>query len=353
MKLRRGIACVGLSLALGLGATALAFAAEDYVPTTLGNPDYTNYTDLRNDIYVDGMTYVGPISAQNVDTMDAAAALTNQFGTKTDASYALTVINKLDQAITKITVRANGESTYTDLGLASPIPAGGKACWWYTQEYREYKVTNTEGVSYVSPVNYFFRVTTADGNTFEVHAVNMKGVLTLAFCWSDAYEVNFVERTTITNHTPDPTLLFEYNLARGYAADSDFVYTPEEFDYHVNSAVRMESRQITESRGGGWDWQINEWHAQNKDFDYSPDFGVYVPLYGEPSQAYTDGTYAHLYWNARLIQWRLTNGDAGTWGEAGPVAGAGEYGTPEDQIVGHEDYHPGMADGDWTYTSGE
>ena len=64
MKLRRGIATVGLSVVLGMGFTALAFAAEDYVPTTLGNPDYTNYTDLRNDIYVDGMYFVGPMSAQ-------------------------------------------------------------------------------------------------------------------------------------------------------------------------------------------------------------------------------------------------------------------------------------------------
>lgn len=353
MNLRKGIAGVGLAVALGASLAVPAFAAEDYVPTTLGNPDYTNYTDLRNGIYVDGMTYVGPISAQNTDTMDAAAALPNQFGAKTDASYALTVTNKLGQAITKIAMRADSESSYTDLGLASPIAAGEAACWWYTQEYREYTVTNTSGVSYVSPVNYYFQVTLADGSMFEVHAVNMKGVLTLSFCYSEAYGVYYVERTTITNHTPDPTLYYEYNLMQGVAADSDYIYTPEEFNYHVNSAVRMGDREITASRGGGWDTAVNTWHAQNKDFDYSPDFGVYVQLYGEPSQAYTDGTYAHLYWNARLIQWRVTNGDAGPWGEAGPVEGAGEYGSDEADIEGHTDYHPGMADGDWTFTDGE
>lgn len=353
MNVKRGALALGLSVVLGAACAMAAYAADDYQPTTLGNPDYTNYIDPRNDITVEGMTYIGPISAQNVDTMDAAAALPNQFGTKTDKAYPLTVTNKLGVAITKIAMRADDQAAYTDLGLASPIASGAAACWWYTQEYREYTVTNMADVSYVTPVNYYFLVTCADGSTFEVHAINLKGVLTLAFCWSDDYQVHFVERTTITNHTPDPNLLYEFNLARGYADDTPMVYTAEEFNYHVNSAIRMDVRMITEARGGGWDDAIMGWHMEGKDFDYSPDFGVYVQLYGEPSQAYTDGTYAHLYWNARLIQWRETNGDAGDWGEAGPVAGAGEYGTPEDQIVGHKDYHPGMADGDWTYTQGE
>ncbi|MBQ6585447.1 MAG: hypothetical protein IJH83_01405 [Coriobacteriales bacterium] len=349
MNLRKGVVGAAISVAMiaGLGA-ALAYADESYKATTLGNPDYTNYVDLRNDIYVDGMNYVGSIGSQNADTVDAAAALTNQFGTQGEDAYALTVINKLDQPITKLEIKPLGQTSFTDLGLTSSIAAGDKACWWYTQEYDEVEVTNRAGKTYVMPINYTFQATLADGTVAVFHDVNMKGVLSLGFRYSADYEVFYVERTTVTNHTPDPTLYYEYNLARGFSDESDEVYTAEEFNYHVNSSVRLANRMFTASRSDGtiWEVAVPNW----EDVDYSPDFGVYVPLYGEPSQDYTDGTYEHVYWNPQLIIWRITNGDAGVWGEAGEVAGAGEYGGNIETIV---DYHPGMAEGDWTYTAGE
>lgn len=347
MDLRKGIGGFAASAVLASGLTmGVAFADEDYQPTTLGNPDYTNYVDLRNDIYVDGMTYVGSMSAQNDDYLNETAALANQIGSQSGDAYALRFTNKLSQGITKLEVKACDESSYTSLDLSGSLAAGDSACWWYTQEYREYTVTNRVGKSYLNPVNYTFRATLADGSVAEFHNVNMSGVLSVAFCYSDDYEVDFVERTTVTNHTPDPNLVYEYNLARGFSDDTDETYTFDEFNYHVNSAARMGNRQITESRGGGWDADVPEWN----DVEYSPDFGVYVPLYGEPSGTYTNDTYAHLYWNPQLIKWRQTNGDAGVWGEAGDVSGAGEFGGADDALV---DYHPGMAQGDWNYTKGE
>ncbi len=350
MNLRKGAFSLATAalLATVLGA-GVAFADESYTPTTLGNPDYTNYVDLRNGIYVDGMEYVGSMSQQNVDTLEAAAALPNQFGQQGGTAYALTVINKLDQNITKLAVKELGQSSFTDLGLSSPISAnGGMACWWYTQTYKEVNVTNQAGITRVMPVTYTYQATLADGTVVEFHDVNMKGVLTLAFRYSDEYEVNYVERTTITNHTPDPTLLYEYNLSRGYADDTDKVYTAEEFNYHVNSAIGMGTRMYTASRSYGPTWEVGvpKW----SDVDYSPDFGVYVPLYGEPSGDAFNASYEHVFWNRLLVQWRETNGDAGTWGEAGDVEGAGEYGGNLDERY---DIHPGMDDGDWWYTSGE
>lgn len=347
MNLRKGAVGVAVSVALVAGLSAsVAFADEDYKPTTLGNSDYTNYTDLRNDIYVDGMTYVGSISSQNADTIDETAALSNQFGDQNESSYALRVINKLDQAITKLAIKGSDETSFTDLGLKSNLEPGGEACWWYTQQYRETTITNRSGKEYTTPVTYTIQATLADGTTIDFHEVNMNGVLTLALRYSDDYKVNYVERTTITNHTPDPTLVYEYNLARGYSDDSDTKYTADEMAYHVYSAVRMDDRMFTESRGSGWDADVPDW----SDVAYAPDFGVYVPLYGEPNEDYTDGTYNHLLWNAKNIVWRVTNGDAGTWHQAGSVDGAGEYGTDTNNEV---DYHPGMEQGDWTYTAGE
>ncbi len=348
MSLKKGalsLATVAL-LATVMGA-GLAFADEDYTPTTLGNPDYDNQVDLVNGVYVSGIDYTDSMSQQNVDTLEAAAALSNQFGTEGGDAYALTVINKLDQDIVKLEAKELGESDYTDLGLTSAIEAnGGEACWWYTQTYTEVSVTNRSGDTYVMPTTTTYRATLEDGTTVEFHDVNMKGVLTLAFLYSDEYDVNYVERTTVTNHTPDPTLYYETNLARGYADDSEETYTAEEFNYHVNSAVRMGDLQITESRGGGWDSNLPDL----EDLDYILDFGVYTPLYGEPSGDYTDGTYEYLYWNRHSIVWRQTNGDAGTEGEAEDVEGAGEYGGDLDERV---DIHPGMEDGDWWYTDGE
>lgn len=347
MNLRKGAAGAAVSVALVCGLSVnVAVADENYKPTTLGNTDYTNYVDLRNDIYVDGMTYVGSISAQNSDTIDETSALSNQFGEQSESSYALRVTNKLEQAISALAIKGSDETSFTDLGLNNNIESGEEACWWYTQQYRETSITNRSKTEYTTPVTYTIQAKLADGSTIDFHEVNMTGVLTLTLRYSDEYKVNYVERTTVTNHTPDPTLLYEYNLSRGYADDSDTKYSPEEMAYHVYSAVRMDDRMITESRGGGWDASVPNW----SDVSYAPDFGVYVPLYGEPNEDYTNGTYSHLLWNAKNITWRVTNGDAGVWHEAGDVEGAGEYGTDTNNEV---DYHPGMEEGDWTYTSGE
>lgn len=347
MNLRNGVAGMVASAVLVSGfAAGAAFADENYQPTLLGNSSYSNYVDLRNDIYVDGISYVGSMSAQNSAFLDETAALGNQIGTQAENAYAIRVTNKLSQDITALEMKACDQTSYTSLQLGSPLASGQDACWWYTQEYREYSVTNRTGKTYTTPVNYTFKATLADGTTAVFHDVNVNGILSLTFCFSDAYDVNYVERTTLTNHTPDPTLYYEYNLLRGYSDESDETYSAEEFNYHVNSAVRMDNRMFTASRGSGWDADVPAWDT----VAYAPDFGVYVPLYGEPSGEYTDGTYEHLYWNPQLIRWRQTNGDAGVWGAAGEVSGAGEYGGTEESLV---DYHPGMDQGDWTYSSGE
>lgn len=347
MNLRKGVAGFATSALLASGLMAgVAFADESYQPTTLGNSSYTNHIDLRNDIYVDGMNYVGSMSAQNSDYLDETAALSHQIGTQGENAYALRLTNKLSQGITKLEVKGCDQSAYTELALGGSFAAGEEACWWYTQEYREYNITNKAGIAYTTPVNYTFKATLADGSVAYFHDVNMNGVQSIAFRYSDAYGVYYVERMTITNHTPDPNLLYEYNLARGFADDSDETYSEAEFNYHVNSAARMDNLQFTASRGAGFDNAVPKW----SDVAYAPDFGVYVPLYGEPSGSYTNGTYAHLYWNPQLIKWRQTNGDAGEWGSAGAVEGAGEYGGAVENLV---DYHPGMEQGNWNYTNGE
>lgn len=347
MNLRKGAVSIVATAMLTSGLIAgVAFADESYQPTLLGNADYSNYVDLRNGIYVDGMTYVGSMSAQNNDFLNETAALPNQIGTQGEQAYAIRLTNKLSQNITKLEMKACDQSSYTDLQLGTALASNQSACWWYTQEYREYTVTNQSGMSYTTPVNYTFKATLADGTTAIFHDINMNGVLSVSFCFSSVYSVHYLERTTLTNHTPDPTLYYEYNLARGYSDDSDTTYSAAEFNYHVNSAVRMGDRMFTASRGSGWDANVPVWST----VEYSPDFGVYVPLYGEPSGAYTNGTYAHLYWNPQLIQWRQTNGDAGVWGTGSAVEGAGEYGGTEEKLV---DYHPGMDEGDWNYSAGE
>ncbi|ACV21668.1 Uncharacterised protein [Slackia heliotrinireducens] len=338
MGLKKGVASVALAatVAACLGVTAV-YATDDYVPTTLGNSAYTNQVDPTNDVIVAGVKYVGSISSQNAESTAEGAGLDIAIGEATDTTTPVVLTNKTGQDITGFSYRISTETSFPANMLGSAIAADAQACWNLDEgAYDEYETTNANGITVVKPVSYTIQATLSDGSTAEFHDVNMNGVKTLSLCYSQEYSVYFVERTTITNHTPDPTLYYEVSLA-GEDANAD------ELDFHVNSSGRMNAdKQITAIRGGGWDEGVP---SLDELIDI-PDYGVYVPLYGEPSLEYTDGLYEGLYWNADLLPWRGTNGVAGTWNEAEPPENAGEYGGTEDPKV---DYHPGMDEGDWQY----
>ena len=297
MKRRNRVlgAAAGICLVASAGAfAALGFASSasvsDYEPTTVGN-DYPNYIDERNDIVVEGMKAVMPISQQNTENLESAKALDVKIDAETDGCTAILVTNMTGKDISEFKVKTNSEP-YSQNLLSGELAVDGQACWYFTfPGYTTHEYTNTTGVTYTVPDNYTIQVKFADGSTGEFHNLNMNGVRTVNLCWSDAYKVYFVERTTITNHTPDPNLYYEVNRDEGEEGGGDAL------DFHVNSAARMGDRQITESRGGGWEMS----HEPSQELD---NYSLALPLYGEPSDDYTDGVYEDLYWNAEELRWR-------------------------------------------------
>lgn len=291
-------ACAGVAVAAALavsaaGGVGLSFAAtgQDYAPTLLGNSAYTNQTDERNAYTVEAMNYLGPISSQNSDAAEEARAAAVQIGTASDDATPITVTNSLGKAVKEFTFRTSAESSYPSNQMSGQLAAGETAGWNFVYDYTEYDYTNEAGVTSAVPINYLMQVTFDDGTTAEFHNVNMNGVRTINLCYSEDYGVYYVERTTITNHTPDPNLYYETNLAAYEGPD-------EEFDYHVNSAGAMGERMITESRGGDWRY------AGHDPLPEIEDFGADIPLHGESDGDYADGLYEDLYWNADDLTWR-------------------------------------------------
>lgn len=297
MNVRTGVAGTVCALALtaGLGAFAGTGAAWadglSYSPTTLGNDSYDNQVDPRNDIGVQGEEYTGPIHDQNADTVAEARSQSITIGTASDDASPVLLTNATGKNIKELSVRSTTESAYPSNMLSASLSNGASACWYVTyDDYGTLSYTNNNGDTYAVPARYSFEATFDDGTTAEFHEVNANGLRTLTLKYSDDYGVYYVERTTITNHTPDPSLPYEVDRA-AYGNDA-------EYNAYANSAASTDRRAITASRGDAWILDRP---------DITTEMSVYaitLPLYGEPSGDYTNGVYEPLYWNSDSLEWR-------------------------------------------------
>lgn len=278
-----------LVASLGVGGACYA-AAADYTPTLLGN-DYDNRVDERNAYTVEGMNYTAPIASQNGDAVAAAQGASVTVGQQGEGATPILLTNSLGKTVKEFTFRLSDEAAYPGNQMSGTLADGESAGWFYTYDYGTHDYTDSQGRVIAVPNNCLMQVTFDDGTTAEFHNVNTNGVRTIDLRHSDEYGVYYVARTTITNHTPDPNLYYEANLA-GYEGPA------EEFDYHVNSAGAMGARQITESRGGAWETGK---HSPTQDI---ADYGADIPMLGESSGDYTDGVYDDLYWNEEGLAWR-------------------------------------------------
>jgi hypothetical protein len=298
MTLRKGvvgtIAVVAAALCVCL-CVGISFADEDYEPTTLGNDAYDNQVDLSNDIYVDGVDYTSQIANQNSDTVDQALAASVTIGTESDDASPILVTNETGKDITELGYTAE-DGTDTGNILSGTLADGEDACWYFTyDEYTTYEYTNTNDDTYRVPINYTIEVTFDDGTTATFHDINVTGVRSINLCYSEEHSIYFVERTTITNHTPDPNLQYEISLA----SEEDTA----EYDFYVNSAASTDRRQITESLGDVW---MLDYTPQ---YTTIPLYNVKIMLYGQPEGEYTDGLYDELHWNSDDLTWRAFDFD--------------------------------------------
>lgn len=294
MNVRKSVAGCACSVALAasLGAFAgTALAADfDYAPDPLGNDSYTNQTDQRNDVTVQGMEYTSQIANQNSDEVSQAESASVTLGQKSDDAVPILLTNETGKNITALSVRGNSDSSYPANMLSGNLANGESAGWYFTYDYNAETYTNHIGHDYLIPENFCIQATFDDGTTGEFHNVNMNGVRTVALEYSNDYGVYYVERTTITNHTPDPNLYYEANLQE-YGNDA-------EFNFHVNSAAALDQRAVTATRGSHWILGAPE---NQSDLQI---YAISLPLYGQPSADYTDGLYKDLYWNSDDLTWR-------------------------------------------------
>lgn len=296
MNPKKAVCGVAVSAALvacfGVAGVSLA---EGYAPTVLGNDAYTNQTDAYNDYGVAGIYATTPISEQNSDTVAEARALSIQMGSATEGGSPIIVTNSTGKSITGFAYRDNDATDYPSSILSGTLADGQSACWNFTYAYGEKSYTNEAGKTYSQPWNYTIEVAFDDGTTGEFHNLNLNGVRTINLCWSDDYGVYFAERTTITNHTPDPNLYYEANLA----AEAD----GEAFDFHVNSAAAMGELMHTASRSDGPVFDTGA-HDPTQTIE---DFGIEIPLYGYCSADFNDDVYALFQWNSDGLTWRIPN----------------------------------------------
>jgi|GEM_PF-6738162 len=301
MSARKGALGIAMAItcaAAGLSALAgVGYAAESYTPTVLGNSSYSNQTDAINDYQVQGIDYTAQIASQNSDTVAEAESLSATIGTKSDAASPIVVTNSLGKTIKAFTFRSDADTSYPANMLSASLKSGDSACWYYTYDYAEKKYTNATNITINMPENYTLQVTFDDGTTAEFHNLNMNAVRTINLCYSEDYKVYYAERTTITNHTPDPNLYYEVNLA-------NYTGSAAEFDYHVNSGGRMGELAITAARGGGWDEGQSAAKETIENYRLTT-----LPLYGQPTGDYTDGNYDYLHWNSNDLTWRKYSTD--------------------------------------------
>lgn len=283
---------VAAMLAVSMGAGAAVAADVGYAPTTLGNSAYTNQVDSRNDYTVQAVRYTSSISSQNADSVAQAQGFSTQIGSTAGDASPVAVTNSLGKDVSEFTFRTSDAQSYPGNQLSGMLADGESAGWAFTYDYGERSYINSAGKTISMPKNYLIQVTFADGATAEFHNVNMNGVRTLNLCYSADYGVYYVERTTITNHTPDPNLYYEANLA-AYEGGGD------EFDYHVNSAGRMGELMYTAARSDGPIWNLE--HKVSQDI---PDMGIVPELHGESEGNGITDVYRGLYWNSDDLTWR-------------------------------------------------
>ena len=238
------------------------------------------------------MRYTSCISNQNADSVDNAEGLSVKLGDASGDVSPIVVTNSLGKDIKEFTFKTSDESSYPGNQLSATLADGQSAGWAFEYAYGERSYTNASGKTISMPKNYLLKATFADGTTAEFHNVNMNGVRTLNLCYSPDYSVYYVERTTITNHTPDPNLYYEANLA-SYEGGA------EEFDYHVNSSGRMGDLMYTASRSDSATWSLS--HQPSQDI---PDMGIVPALHGESEGDGITDVYRDLYWNRDDLTWR-------------------------------------------------
>ncbi len=288
------------ALTVGVGAFATtAFAVDEqysYEPTVQGNSAYSgNLVDEADGYGVEGNEYTNSISQQNAEEVAATKALGTTIGSASDDASPVRVTNNTGKTIKELALRTSNQTAYGLNQLSASLNQGDAACWFYAYNYQEQSYTNSTGITIQEPVNTCLKVTFSDGTTGEFHNINMNAVRTIELCYSPDYSVYYVQRTTITNHTPDPNLYYETNLASYTGGEA-------EFNYHVDSGGRMGALAITASRGGGWD-------VGHDPLQEITDYKVELPLYGTPYGSYTKGLYDALHWNSDSLTWREWGGD--------------------------------------------
>lgn len=308
MNVRRG--ALGTTCALAMAASLGAFAATgwadvspatyDYEPTLLGNSSYTNQDDARNAFTVEGTGYLSAIASQNADTVAEARSQKLTIGQDGEGVSPILVMNNTGKEIVGFTYKDTNDSSYQANLLPSAFEDGAKLGWFWKTVYDEARFENSAGASYVMPVNYTFELTFSDGETAELHNVNLNGVRTLEFCYSADYDVFYLNRTTITNHTPNRSLYYEVSLREDVESGA---YTAEQIDQHINSSAALGTRMFTEARGQAW------MHAGHGALPTFEDYGSETMLPGEPTGDFATAIYQELYWNSDNLIWRGWNND--------------------------------------------
>ena len=199
------------ALATGAGAFGASAYAADYQPST-ADSRYGNVLDVRNGIGISGIDLACSNGEANARTVAAASEL-DAIGTAGDQTSPIVFANGLDQAITSLSVKASGDADFGSNVLSGALQPGDSLCWNWVYDGKLTDHENKWSQSFKMTPTYTFRATLSDGTQATFHTVNMNGVRTVDFKHSDSYGVYYVERTTITNHTPDPNLYYEVQYA--------------------------------------------------------------------------------------------------------------------------------------------
>lgn len=199
------------ALAVGAGAFGASAYAADYQPAT-ADDRYDNVLDARNAIGIAGIDLACSNGQANADAVAAAVRL-DAIGQAGDKTSPIVFTNGLDQTIVSLSVRASGDADFGGNVLPGKLASGDALCWNWAYDGKLTDHENKWGQSFKMTPTYTFRATLADGSEAVFHMVNMNGVRTVDFKHSDSYGVYFVERTTVTNHTPDPNLFYEVQYA--------------------------------------------------------------------------------------------------------------------------------------------
>lgn len=282
------MATAAVTLAASIGAFGATAYASDYQPAT-ADSRYANVVDARNDLGVAAINLTCSNGQANAQAIAQAQGLDAIGATDADASPIL-FTNGLDKAITELSVKAPGDVDFSGNVLSQAMQPGDALCWMWKYDGALTDHVNAWGQSFKMTPTYTFKATLADGTQAVLHNVNMNGVRTLAVKHSTDYGVYFVERTTITNHTPDPNLFYEISYAE-QGANEETVnqwFNGAAYQGDASSAPAASSPQYT---GAAYD-----------------SLAARTTLCGVPSE--NDAlrkAYEGLNWNGNGVAWSSTH----------------------------------------------